>query len=153
MAFTLEYSTVAKCRPEHVWQKFSRMEEWAWWNRVIGSARWVDGQQPWAKGSRFNMELVRPKTMKFQPVITESNPPTKICWVGKGSGVTGEHFFSFEAQPDGTTLLKTWENFSGFGTLFIGGGMKGRIVDMYKLWLDRLKEESEKIAREELARK
>ncbi len=152
MAFTLEYSTVAKCRPEHVWQKFSKMEEWAWWNRVIGQARWLQGE-PWQKGSRFLMELVRPKTMKFEPVITESNPPNKVCWRGNGSGLAGEHWFAFEQQPDGTTLMKTWENFSGFSAMFMGSGAKAKIVDAYKLWLDRLKEESEKIAREELARK
>lgn len=152
MPITLEYSTVAKCRPEHVWQKFQKLEEWAWWNRVIGQARWLSGQ-PWQKGSQFYMELVRPIDMKFKPVVTTSEPPAKICWVGKGRGVTGEHWFSFEAQPDGTTLIKTWENFSGLSTIFFGSGTRKKIVDMYKIWLDRLKEESEKIAREELARK
>jgi hypothetical protein len=152
MAFTLEYSTVAKCRPEHIWQKFQKLEEWAWWNRVIGQARWLEGQ-PWQKGSRFLMELVRPRVIKFEPVITVSEPPNRICWVGKGKGVTGEHWFTFEEQPDGTTLLKTWENFSGLSSIFFGSGTKAKIVDMYKIWLDRLKEESEKIAREELARK
>lgn len=151
MAFTLEYSTAAKCRPEHVWQKFEKMEEWAWWNRVIAAARWTAGQ-PWQKGSRFFMELARPKQLKIPCVITLSEPPNKICWVGKTTGFTGEHWFSFEEQPDGTTLLKTWENSSGWATLFMGSGMKARLLDMHKMWLERLKEEAEKIAREQRAR-
>lgn len=151
MAIRLEYSTSAKCHPEHVWQKFAKIEEWPWWNKVIGRTRWIEGQ-PWQKGSRFYMELVRPKTFKVEPIILECSPPTTVGWVGKGGGITGEHWFSFEPQPDGTTLIRTWEDFSGLGTLFVGNGMKQKIVKMYEDWLNALKFEAERLAREDYAR-
>jgi hypothetical protein len=151
MAIRLEYAVTAKCRPEHVWQKFQKLEEWPWWNRVIGQVRWLSGA-PWQKGSRFHLELVYPRKMKVNPVIVESAPPQRIAWVGKGIGARGEHWFSFEPQPDGTTLIKTWEDFSGWLVGLMGDGPKLAIVSMYKDWLEALKVEAEKIAREEHAR-
>jgi len=152
MAIRLEYSTTAKCRPDHVWQKFKDMEQWAWWNRVIARAKWIAGQ-PWQKGSRFEMELIRPKAMKLKPVILEAAPPNTIGWVGKASGFTGEHWFSFELQPDGqTTLVKTWEDVSGPATWFFGNGMKRALLKMHQDWLEALKVEAERLAREEQAR-
>lgn len=151
MPIRLEYSTTAKCRPEHIWKKFEALDQWAWWNKVISRARWIEGQ-PWQKGSRFEMELAQPRTMKFKPEVIESTPPNKVAWVGKSSGVTGEHWFSFELQPDGTTLMKTWENFSGISTIFFGTGRRQAIVKMYQEWLEALKFEAERIAREDLAR-
>jgi hypothetical protein len=151
MAFKLEYSTVAKCRPEHIWKFFSNLEQWSWWNRVLGNCRWLGGQ-PWQPGSRFHMELLRPRNMKFQPMILECTPPHKVGWVGRKPGFAGEHWFSFEEQPDGTTLMKQWENFSGFITIFFGDGIKKKTVDMYAAWFDALKFEAERLAREEKAR-
>lgn len=151
MAIRLEYSVTAKCKPEHVWRKFQKLEEWPWWNRVVGQARWLSGA-PWQKGSQFHMETVYPRKMKFSPVVLEASAPNKVGWVGNGFGVRGEHWFSFETQPDGTTLLKTWEDFSGWITLFAGEGLKKSIRAMYRHWLEALKTEAEKIAREEHAR-
>ncbi len=151
MAFTLEYSTAAKCKPEHIWKFFSEMEQWAWWNRVVGNCRWLDGQ-PWQKGSRFHMELLKPRNMTFQPVILECTPPHKVGWVGRKPGFVGEHWFSFEEQPDGTTLMKQWENLSGFLTMFFGDGIRKQTVAAYAAWFEALKFEAERVAREEKAR-
>lgn len=151
MAIRLEYSVIAKCKPEHVWQKFQKLEEWPWWNRAIGQSKWIDGP-PWQTGSQFHMEMVYPRKMKFSPVLIESAPPNKIAWVGKAFGLRGEHWFSFDLQPDGTTLIRTWEDFSGPTAIFLGKGLKDAILTMYREWLEALKAEAEKIAREEYAR-
>ena len=150
MAIKLEYSVTAKCRPEHVWQKFEKLEEWPWWNPVMGQARWLEGRR-WAKGGRFLFQLTRPRVMTFKPVIVESDPPHRIAWVGTATGFKGEHWFSFEAQQDGT-LIKTWEFMSGFSTFFMGQGTQKKLLTLYQQWLDSLKVEAEKIAREEYAK-
>jgi hypothetical protein len=151
MATRLEYSVTAKCKPEHVWQKFHKLEEWPWWNRVVGRAKWLSGK-PWDKGSQFLMDLVYPRKISFRPTIIEAAPPNRVGWVGKTTGFTGEHWFSFEAQPDGTTLIKTWEDISGLMPALFLRGMKQSLAAMHKDWLEALKAEAEKIAREELAR-
>ena len=45
MSIHLEYSTTAKCRPEHIWTKFEALDQWAWWNKVISRARWIEGAE------------------------------------------------------------------------------------------------------------
>ncbi len=151
MSIRLEYSTTAKCTPAHVWQKFSKVEEWAWWNPVIGQARWISGK-PWEKGSKLHFELIRPLNVKVDATITEVAPPNRVVWVGGGMLIRGEHAFSFEPQPEGASLMKTWEDFSGVGTIFLGEGKRREIVQMYQKWFEQLKIEAEKIAREEMAR-
>jgi len=151
MAIRLEHSVTAKCRPEHVWEKFKKLEEWSWWNACVGQAKWLEGE-PWKKGSRFHVEVIRPRSLKVQPVILEVEAPATVAWEGKARGVSFEHWFRFELQPDGaTTVLKTWEIFSGPGTLFLGESAKKDIVKMYADWLEALKAEAEKIAREQHA--
>jgi len=151
MAMRLEYAVTARCKPEHVWQKFQKLEEWPWWNRVVNDTRWLSGS-PWQKGSQFNMEVVYPKKMPFKPIVLEVTPPGRVGWVGRAAGFTGEHWFSFEAQGDGTTLIKTWEDLSGWKTAFIGESLKKSLLAMHRDWLEALKTEAEKIAREEHAR-
>ncbi len=151
MAIRLEASVVAKCSPEHAWSKFQDLEQWGWWNRLIGQTRWLEGQ-PWRVGSRFLLEFVRPRAFTVRPVVIHSTPPNRIAWRGKGKLITGEHWFSFELQPDGTTLLKTWEDFSGLGTIFFSAKIEREITRMYTDWLAALKTEAEQIARDERAR-
>lgn len=150
MSIKLEYAATAKCRPEHIWKVFEKMEQWAWWNPSVTRSKWTSGQ-PWQKGSHFRMELERPRRMAFDCEVLEGSP-NKVGWRGKGGTVTGEHWFSFEENGDGTTKMKTWETLSGFGTMFIGKGMQEKTVDVYKVWLERLGAEAEKMAREEMAR-
>lgn len=151
MALHFEASVTAKCKPGHVWQKFEALPQWGWWNSIVGQTRWLEGK-PWQKGSRFLMELVRPKHLKMKPVVLEADPPNKVGWVGTIPGFRGEHWFSFEAQGDGTTLIKTWEDASGWATMFFGSGLKQKLQSMHEEWLQNLKAEAEKIAREESAR-
>jgi hypothetical protein len=151
MGFRLEYELAAKCRPEHIWQKFEKLEQWAWWNRVIAQSKWLHGQ-PWEKGSRFLLGLARPTAINIPVVILECSPPQKVGWVGRFWGVRGEHWFHFEPQVDGTTRMKTWEDFSGWGTLFLGNGRREGVRQSYKEWFEALKVEAERIAREEAAR-
>jgi hypothetical protein len=151
MAIRLEYSVTAKCRPEHVWQKFEKLEQWSWWNRVISQTKWLEGQ-PWRKGSRFLLGLARPINKDIPVEILECAAPQKVGWVGKFLGIRAEHWFSFEPQADGTTLMETWEDFSGPGTIFFGNGRREDVVKVYAAWFEALKFEAERIAREEAAR-
>ncbi len=150
MSIRLEYAATAKCRPEHIWKVFQKLEQWAWWNPGVARSKWTSGE-PWQKGSRFRMELERPRRMAFDCEVLEGSV-NKVAWVGKGNMVTGEHWFSFEGNGDGTTVMKTWETLSGFGSMFITKGIQQKTVETYKLWFERLAAEAEKLAREEVAR-
>ncbi len=141
----LDYSISARCRPEHVWQVFADLDRWKEWNPVIAETHWLSGQ-PWQLGSRFFMTITQPRRMTFKPEIIEINTPTRVVWTGSGPGFRGTHGHEFVSQPDGTTLIKTWEEFSGFATVFFTKGMKKKLINMYAVWLNSLAAESEKLA-------
>ena len=89
MPIHLEYSLSAKCRPEHIWQKFENLDQWAWWNKVIARSKWLEGQ-PWQKGSRFLLGLAKP-AIEIPVEILECQAPAKVGWVGKFYGIRAEH--------------------------------------------------------------
>jgi hypothetical protein len=140
----LDYAITARCRPEHVWQVFANIDRWPQWNPVIGKSHWLTGEQ-WQLGSRFFMEITQPRRISFKPEIVEIDPPRRIVWTGSAPGFKGTHGHEFVAQPDGTTLIKTWEEFSGLATIFFTKGMKKKLINMYAVWLNSLAAESEKL--------
>jgi len=151
MSVKVEHSVVAKCKPEHAWQKFSSMVEWPWWNRAIGSARWSAGQ-PWQQGSRFHLEIAYPKTMALACVVSEAGAPGKVAWTCAASGLSGTMQFRFEAESDANSVITAQAEFSGLKATFGGSSLKDAMQKTFGEWLEALKTEAEKIAREEFAR-
>lgn len=148
MSVTVEHSVTAKCKPEHAWQKFQKLEEWPWWNRVIGRATWIDTSSAWQPGSRFVLDLAYPKRISMKPVVSENNVPRTIAWKSEGDSVR----FDFDPQGEGETVLKASAEFSGFKTVFGGASLRNAMQQAFHEWLTALKSEAEKIAREEFAR-
>ena len=73
-------------------------------------------------------------------------PPGYVHWIGKTTAITVEQWFSFEQQPDGTTLVKTWQEFSGPASFVFGEGVRTAITNIYVDLFRSLKEEAEKRA-------
>ena len=151
MSIKVEHSVVAKCKPEHAWQKFSNITEWPWWNRAVGSAKWTQGE-PWQRGSRFNLDLAYPTTIAFKSVISENGAPQSVAWNADGSGLSTTMRFEFQRQDDANTVLKAEADLSGWKTMFGGRSLQPSFKRMFEEWLDALKVEAEKIARESYAR-
>jgi hypothetical protein len=119
---------------------------WAWWNPVVASAKWLSGE-PWAVGSKLRLELARPKLM-FEPVVTESAPPNLTHWQGGSLRCSGEQRFIFESQSDGITTIRATLQLAGAAVLLTTTRDAQKALDT---WLESLKLESEKLAREEAA--
>jgi hypothetical protein len=145
----VEASVVCRCHAEYVWQKFQDLGNWAWWNPAVGGARWLAGE-PWTPGSRMRLELVRLK-LTFEPVVIECAPLKLIHWQGNSLRCSGEQHFIFDPQPDGTTVLRAMLRLTG-ATPFLIPGIKQEAEKTIDIWLESLKTESEKLAREEAAR-
>lgn len=149
MAIKLEHSTNARCRPEHIWQHFQQIENWpAAVPKVIGNAAWTEGE-PWQKGSRFSMKLLQPMPMYAKPEIVEVNAPTSVHWVAPGTAVTAKQWFTFEAQPDGTTQMTARQEFEGPMTFMFGETIQRQIRGMYEEWMGVLKSQAEATAQAE----
>ncbi|HWR13315.1 MAG TPA: SRPBCC family protein [Terriglobales bacterium] len=146
-----EYEAIARCKPQHVWQVFSDMDRWSEWNPVVGKSHWLTGA-PWKPGSTFFMEILQPKKIIFRPMIQEILIPIRVSWTGKAPGFAGTHGHEFILMPDGTTRVRTWEDVSGFLTLFIGKRMHRQMMDMYAAWINALCREGEKLAAAQLAK-
>lgn len=142
----LEYATVANCKPEHIWKAFQHVEEWPRWSSVIANTGWTEGQ-PWAAGSRFQMQILQPLPVTFRPRIIEVAPPGYVHWIGETTALNAEQWFSFKEQPDGTTLIKTWQEFSGPASFMFGESVRTAITNIYVDLFRSLKEEAEKNAR------
>ncbi len=150
MGVRVQHSVIAKCKPEHAWQKFQKAEEWPWWNRVIGQAKWTDGQ-PWQQGSRMHLELAYPKRITVKPTVKENSAPQMVAWIVESSGMTGTMRFRFDAAADGNTTLSAECEFSGW-KIALAGSLEQDFRKTLDEWLGALKMEAEKIAREESAR-
>jgi hypothetical protein len=141
----LEYSTVANCKPEHIWQAFQHVEEWPNWSSVIANTHWIEGA-PWAKGSKFQMQILQPIPVTFRPRIIECAAPGFVHWIGETTAINAEQWFSFETQPDGTTLMKTWQEFTGPASFMFGESVRTAITNIYVDLFRSLKEAAEKRA-------
>jgi hypothetical protein len=149
MSLKLEYATIARCGPQHVWRVFQEIEQWPRWDpAAIRSARWVSGT-PWTKGSRFEISVIKPMSYTISPEILEVEPPIYLHWRGKGSGVTGEQFFIFKSLPDGTTELRTLQEYSGAPILFLGNKLRQPILDGIAHMFRMIREEAEALAASE----
>lgn len=147
MSFSIDYSTIARCRPEDVWLVIQDIRRWPQFDPgAIESVSWVSGE-PWKKGSRFEIKIRKPISFTLTPEIVEAEKPILIHWKGKGSGVSGEQWFIFRILPDGNTELRTLQEYSGAPLLLLGSSGKSAIEQGVRKVLDRIKKEAEANAR------
>jgi hypothetical protein len=149
MSIRMESTAVANCGAKDVWRVFENTAAWPSWNRVIGLAEWALGE-PWKPESKLKIRIVNPIEFSLEPSVKSCEPPSWVHLAGGGMGTKGELAFSFEPQADGTTLLRARSEVGGPGTLLVGNRMKADIKRVFDVWLDSLKAEAERAARENL---
>jgi hypothetical protein len=150
MSLSVEYASIAQCRPEHLWQVFEQIELWPRWSSdAIANVHWVSGN-PWSKGARFSIELRKPMPFKLTPEVMEVDSPIYVHLRGQGSGVTGDQFYIFKLMPDlQTTELRTLQEFSGKPIQILGKAVRPAIEAGIRHMFARVTEEAEAIARAE----
>ncbi len=150
MSFSIEYAAIAKCTPEHVWQVFENIELWSRWDpEAIREVRWVSGE-PWTKGAKFSIEMLKPMSFKLTPEVLDATPPFYVHFRGQGSGVTGEQHYIFRWMPEQqATELRTLQEFSGAPIMFFGDKIKSSLEKGIAHLFARVIEEAENLARSE----
>lgn len=143
MSVKLEYSTLANCSPQAVWELFSHTERWHDWTPYIQGAHWISGQ-PWQQGSELELSVAQPP-LKLKGKLVESKPPFVFMIKGGAMGLKVEHEFAFVEQ-EGKTLMATRMTLSGPGTFFINDAIKDRAVAGFSQWFERLRREAEAAA-------
>lgn len=143
MSLKLEYATIARCGPEHLWNVFKEIEQWPRWDPdAIKSVRWVSGA-PWSKGARFEIKIAKPMAYTITPELLDVDPPVFLHWRGKGSGITGEQFFIFKPVDEEQTEMRTLQEFSGAPIALLGARVRQPILDGIKHMFDRIRSEAE----------
>src|SRR4051812_1418952 len=140
MSVKLEYSTVANCPPQRVWEQFAKTDQWALWTTYIQGARWTSGE-PWQVGSEIELAIAQPP-LKLKGKLVESKPPFVCMIKGGAMGITVEHEFAFVEQQE-KTLMATRMTINGPGTMFINDAIKDRATAGFAQWFEKLKQEAE----------
>jgi hypothetical protein len=151
MAIKVDYSTIANCRPEHVWRVFEDLSRWSSFEpEAIAGAHWTQGE-PWKPGSKFAISLRKPTTINLIPEVTQCEPPIFFQLRAGGAGVKGEAGFVFKLLPDGRTEIRTLQEFSGAPLLMFGNKVKIGVEKGLAIVFERLKAEAEAEAQKDAA--
>ncbi len=149
MAIEIDYSTVARCHPEHIWLAIQDIRRWPQFDPdAIESVNWISGV-PWTKGARFEIKLKKPLRYTLTPEVIEAEKPILIHWRGKGTGVTGEQWFIFKILPTGETEMRTLQQYSGAPIKLLGEKGKRSIEQGVRHVFEHIKREAESNARVE----
>ncbi|MFE7457552.1 SRPBCC family protein [Kitasatospora albolonga] len=128
--------------PQRVWDvltDFPGHQEWdPFFVRLEGTPR---------PGETLAVTIAPPggKRMDFRPRVVELDAPHRLAWLGRllVPGIfDGRHSFELSALPDGGTLLRHSERFSGVLTPF-GRGMLARTTAGFETFNDALKKRCE----------
>lgn len=139
----LENTVVAKATPAEVWAQFEDITKWPTnVPSIIGAAKWENGE-PWKPGSKFSMKLLKPMPVYFSPEVLDAAPPNSVHWIARGSSVTAEQWFTFEAQPDGSTKMTARQTFDGPMTFMFGETVQRQISAMFDEWMNKVKAQAE----------
>lgn len=140
-----EYSVVTKATPEIAWKVFSDWTLWPNFSELYADIRWSKGK-PWQEGSRLSIKTTTPMRITLDHVITLCVPGEKVAWIDHAVGTTMEQWVFFEAQPNGSTLVHTWAEFTGKMALIGGRRIKEVLLEFTRTWYDRYAIECDRVA-------
>ncbi|MHB0977779.1 MAG: SRPBCC family protein [Candidatus Aquicultorales bacterium] len=144
---TIEETIHINARPQIVWLVFSEIEKWPLWNPISVHVS-PDGEF-WRPGGRLSLTVATDGKPRQLPLtVVETKAGKRVRWRGKGRGVTGELELTLE-PVEGRTRVVAKETLRGWLLPLV------RLVvpledmeELLRVWLDALRRESERRARE-----
>jgi hypothetical protein len=144
----IEFTIYTSATPKLCWEVFT---DWQNWNSFVPGTykaiEWTKGE-PWAVGSRVQMEMIRPVEFSTECVIIGSSPPSKIGWIHHEMENMVEQWVSFLPDDAGGSDISVWMEINGH-TLEIGGRNIIDVIREFKEdWYRGLAKRCEELARE-----
>jgi hypothetical protein len=137
----LDHSIPVQCSPEELWQVFTQTDSWPAWSKLVKQASWIEGPA-WTIGSKFLIETAQPP-FKLKAEAARVSAPHSFAWKSSVMGIAIEHHFDFAAQPDGSTVAKSWVDLSGPAVFFINEDMKEKGLAIFAEFMWGLKQQAE----------
>jgi len=149
----IEFTVHTSAHPKLCWEVFT---DWQNWNSFVPGTyktiEWTKGE-PWAVGSRVQMEMIRPVEFSTECVIIGSSPPSKIGWIHHEMENIVEQWVSFLPDGTGGSDISVWMEING-RTLQIGGRDVVEVVREFKEdWYRRMAKRCEELALEQKDRR
>jgi hypothetical protein len=144
----IEFTVHTSAPPKLCWEVFT---DWQNWNSFVPATykaiEWTKGE-PWAVGSRVQMEMIRPVEFATECVIIGSSPPSKIGWIHHEMENMVEQWVSFLPDGAGGSDISVWMEING-RTFEIGGRNIIDVIREFKEdWYRRMAQRCEELARE-----
>lgn len=141
----VEFAVVTKADCATAWKLFSQCEQWNRYLNAYGKIQWFG--EPWASGSRLQLELTYPTTATQNRIITISNPPRCVAWINHVLGYTMEQWVLFDPSPGGGTRISTWVEFTGAALQVEGQDLETIIRDFVETWYTNFAAECDQLVK------
>ncbi len=125
--------------PQTVWDVLTDFERWPSWNQDVSE---LSLQGNGSEGSTFRWKS---GSSTIRSKVEQVDPPRRIVWTGKTSGVRATHLHELEAR-NGGTLVRTTESFEGLAARLLRGRLQKVLQEALDSGLRQLKVEAEKRA-------
>jgi len=132
----ISYAIETKASAEMAWDVFTDWRNWREFSENYGVLEWTVGQ-PWQKGSRLRIEMLRPVHFHVDHVITVCVPAKRVAWIDHALGTTLEQWVYFEPLMARGTRVRTWAEFTGIAHLVAGQPVRKLIAQFIQTWYDR----------------
>jgi len=141
-----EYAVVTKAGPDLAWKLYTDWSQWRNFANIYGDFKWSEGQ-PWAVGSRLDVEILRPVKAVIDHLIIIYEEGREMAWIDRALGVTICQRVEFEPLPSGGTRIRTWGDVSPSDILIVGKPVS-RLVDTFmETWYENFRNACDQAAR------
>ncbi len=126
----LEARLPIRCPRDLVWNTFLEFNRWAPLTGVYKRLDWVVGV-PWAKGSRADLDLLIPATIKSHVRILHVEPYKSLRWLYHGNGITCNEGFDLYAGEAGITQIHAFCDFTGEQLVRYGSNTEQAVGELF----------------------
>ena len=140
------YEVLVKASPKLAWDIFSNWRRWHTFANVYGRLEWVKGD-PWAVGSRLNIEIVQPVHVTIDHVITHCDPGEKVGWIDHAMGVAIDQWVVFEPKNGSGTIVRISAEIVGANLVFTNGmSLEQFLPEFTRHWYDAYRDVCNELA-------
>lgn len=123
------------------WRIFSDIGRWRIFSDAYRSIEWRG--EPWAPGSRLQIDIVKPVVARQDRVITMCTPPRGVAWINHVLGYSMEQWVLFDPVDSGTRV-STWLELTGSG--FHGQDVGKMVTRIMENWFSNFCAECDRVA-------